>query len=79
MKIKVTFMDRDPVLAAIVRSLVAKAAGFQAVSGTNEGQLSQHGFYEFELDRRQLARFKEWVEHYISEDARKSIRIDVSN
>ena len=79
MKTKVTFIARDPVLAAIVRALIAKAAGFHAVSGTNEGQLSQHGFYEFDLDRRQVTRFKEWVQNYIAENILKSIRIDVSN
>jgi hypothetical protein len=79
MRIKVTFLNPDEVLAAIVRALVAKAAGLQAVSGTNEGLLRQQRYYEFELNGRQFNRFKEWAGNYIAEDFRKSISIDVSN
>lgn len=75
MMVRVTFAKADEVLAAVVRALVAKAAGLQAVSGTNERLLHQQGFYEFELNGRRFDKFKEWTENYIADDYRKLIRM----
>ncbi len=75
MMVRVTFAKPDEILAAVVRALVAKAAGLHAVSGTNERVLRQQGFYEFELNGRQFDRFKEWAENYIADDYRKMIQI----
>ncbi|HVA81210.1 MAG TPA: hypothetical protein VNF29_09820 [Candidatus Binataceae bacterium] len=66
MIVRVTFDKPDEVLAAVVRSLVAKAAGLHAVSGTNEGVLHQEGVYEFELNRRQYNKLKQWAAIYIA-------------
>jgi len=76
MTIRITFLDRNAILAAIIRALAAKAAGFQVVSGTNEQRLSQHGFYTFEFSGRQFGRFMEWLEKYVSDDQRALVRIE---
>lgn len=52
MTTKVTFKDRDPIPAAIIRALADKAAGHQVVRGQDERQLAQQGSYTFEFSRR---------------------------
>jgi hypothetical protein len=75
-QIKVTFLDRDEILAAIIRALAAKAAGYQVVSGTSERKLSEDGFYIFEFSGRQFGRFKEWFDKYIPDNLRALLRIE---
>jgi hypothetical protein len=79
MTITVTFLNPDDELAAIVRALAAKAAGYQVVSGATEAQLRQQGFYSFEFSQRQLDRFIKSVERYIAEAFRKLICISHSD
>ena len=79
MTIKVTFLNPDQVLAAVVRALAVKAAGFPAAGGMSDAQLIQQGFYSFEFSPRQFERFKQYVENYIADDFRKLIRISNSD
>src|SRR5260221_12657047 len=45
--IKVTFSNKDEILAAIVRALAVQAAGFQVVGGLNKKYLETNGYYKF--------------------------------
>jgi hypothetical protein len=75
MAIKVTFLDRDEILGALVRALAVQAAGFQVVGGMNAEYLKQKGFYLFQLSQPQADRFKSLVKSYIPDRLQELIQI----
>jgi hypothetical protein len=76
MTTKVTILNRDEILGAIIRALAVQAAGFQVVGGMNAEYLKQNGFYRFpfaSLD--QVERFKTLVKDYVPDRFHNSLQI----
>lgn len=67
MIIKVTLLDRDEILGAIVRALAVQVAGFQIVGGMNRKYLEQNGYYRFRFSMAQFDRFQGLVKDYVPE------------
>ena len=75
MRVKVTLLDRDEILGAIVRALAVQVAGFQVVGRMNRKYLEQNGYYQFPFSQVQSVKFQTLVKSYIAERFQPSIRI----
>lgn len=75
MSIKVTLLNGDEILGAIIRALAVQAAGFQVVGGMNAVYLKAHGYYRFKFNPKQFHRFQSMVSDYIPEQFRNQIQI----
>ena len=74
---KVFFTDRDEILAAVVRALAAKTAGFQIVTGMNDNYLHKHGCYVFNFsNQEQVDRFITLVNDYVPDRWRERLKIE---
>jgi hypothetical protein len=80
MNIRVTFSEKDMVLAAVIRALAFKIAGRSTTTGRTEDFLAEHGFYDYDFSPGQLEKFKAFVRDYLPERWNKTLQItDVSN
>jgi hypothetical protein len=75
MATKVTFLDKDEILGALVRALAVQVAGFQVVGGMNAEYLNRKGFYLFQLSEPQANRFKSLIKSYIPDRLQQLIQI----
>jgi len=77
---KVIFADRDEILAAVVRALAAKTAGFQIVAGMNDSYLRRHGCYVFNFSHQeQVDRFTALVNDYVPDRWRERLKIEANS
>jgi hypothetical protein len=63
--VKVTLLDRDVILGAILRALAVQVAGFQVVGGMNREYLEQNGYYRFPFSQVQFVKFQMLVKDYV--------------
>lgn len=64
--VKVTIIDKDRKVGAMVKALAVEISGFEAVSGTTKAFLQDHGFYVFHFPHANKAEdFKQAVGRYI--------------
>src|SRR5687768_12421055 len=78
--IKVTFSEPNMVLLAALRGLAAKAAGFDAASGTQDATLTKKHFVHFYFKtERQVLLFREYVGEYIAEKHVRTLTIQHDN
>jgi len=76
MTIKVTFLNKDEILGAIVRALAVQVAGFQVVGGLNKNYLKANGFYPFIFaNSSQVERFKSLIKCYVPSEFQASLQI----
>lgn len=73
--VKVTFRNRDGILAAIVRALAGQVAGAGVVAGMSASYLRVHGFYRFSFTSDQAERFRDLVKDYVPESFQSAIEI----
>ena len=72
---KVTFTKEDEVLAAIIRALAGKVAGYHIVAAMTDKHLHAHGYYTFNFSDDQHNRFKRFIENYVPERFQSFVEI----
>jgi len=65
--VRVDITNSDKFVGAMVKALAVEVAGFQAVAGTTNEFLGNHGYYKFHFSNDYQAKdFRETVSKYIN-------------
>ena len=79
-ELKVTIINKDKVLGAILRALAVETAGFQVVGGMNQKYLEEKGYYIFRFSSQsQVDSFRSIVHDYIRDCHKGVIAFSIPN
>ena len=79
-ELKVTIVNKDKVLGAILRAIAVETAGFPVVRGMNQKYLKEKGYYIFRFSSQsQVDSFRSIVDDYIRDRHKGIIAFSIPN